>query len=200
MLSPKAPGRHPTFGTIYYWCLVVVFASATALAIMRWKEDYHLFLLGALAFGVASAGRAARRGLRRAWVTWHITGMGLSYIVLLTAFYVDNGKSLPLWKELPPISYWVIPAAVGLPLIARALRHTEEPVYLAALAKQGCPMPYAENNGVRIHYRVVGTGKPVVLHHGFTESIEDWSECGYVRCTPVSAPADPDGCARGWAQ
>jgi len=31
--------------------------------------------------------------------------MGVSYIVLLTAFYVDNGKSLPLWKELPPISY-----------------------------------------------------------------------------------------------
>lgn len=41
-------------------------------------------------------------------------------------------------------------------------------------------MPYAENNGVRIHYRVIGTGKPLVLHHGFTESIEDWLECGYV--------------------
>ena len=71
---------------------------------------------------MASAGRAARHGLWHDWVTWHITGMGLSYIALLTAFYVDNGKSLPLWKELPPISYWVIPAAVGLPLIARALR------------------------------------------------------------------------------
>jgi hypothetical protein len=63
MVSPKAPDRHPAFGTIYYWYLAVVFASATALGIMRWKEDYHLFLLGALAFGVASAGRAARRGL-----------------------------------------------------------------------------------------------------------------------------------------
>ena len=122
MLSPKAPGRHPTFGTIYYWCLAAVFVSATALAIMRWEEDYHLFLLGALAFAVASTGRAARRGLWHGWTTWHITGMGLSYIVLLTAFYVDNGKSLPFWKELPPISYWVIPAALGLPLIARALR------------------------------------------------------------------------------
>ena len=121
MLSPKAPGRHPTFGTTYYWCLAAVFASATALAMMRWKEDYHLFLLGALAFGVASAGRAARRGLWRGWVTWHITGMGLSYIVLLRAFYVDNGPSLPLWKELPPISYWVTPAAIGLPLVGRAL-------------------------------------------------------------------------------
>jgi pimeloyl-ACP methyl ester carboxylesterase len=41
-------------------------------------------------------------------------------------------------------------------------------------------MPYADNHGVRIHYRVIGAGKPLVLHHGFTESIEDWSECGYV--------------------
>ena len=41
-------------------------------------------------------------------------------------------------------------------------------------------MPYAENNGVRIHYGVAGAGKPLVLQHGFTESIEDWSECGYV--------------------
>lgn len=41
-------------------------------------------------------------------------------------------------------------------------------------------MPYADNNGVRVHYRVEGTGRPLVLQHGFTESIEDWSECGYV--------------------
>ena len=122
MLSRKARGRHPTFGTIYYWCLAAVVVSATTLAVMRWQEDIHLFLLGALAFAVASLGRAARRGMWRGWATWHITGMGVSYIVLLTAFYVDNGKSLPLWKELPPISYWVIPAAVGLPLIAWALR------------------------------------------------------------------------------
>jgi len=41
-------------------------------------------------------------------------------------------------------------------------------------------MSYADNDGVRIHYQVVGAGKPLVPHHGFTESIEDWSECGYV--------------------
>jgi hypothetical protein len=44
--------------------------------------------------------------------------------LLLTAFYVDNGKSLPLWRWLPPIAYWLLPAAVGVPLIVRAfLRH-----------------------------------------------------------------------------
>jgi hypothetical protein len=31
----------------------------------------------------------------------HVTAMGVSYIVLLTAFYVDNGPHLPLWRSLP---------------------------------------------------------------------------------------------------
>src|SRR6266404_1500049 len=121
MLSPKRHGRHPTFGTIYYGCSAAVFVSATALAAVRWEEDYHLFILGVLAFATASLGRTARRRRWRAWVRLHITGMGLSYILLLTAFYVDNGKSLPLWKELPPIAFWLLPAAVGLQLIIRAL-------------------------------------------------------------------------------
>jgi hypothetical protein len=57
-------------------------------------------------------------------VTPHIAGMGLSYILLLTAFYVDNGRNLPLWKEFPSIVYWLLPSAVGLPRIVRALlRH-----------------------------------------------------------------------------
>jgi hypothetical protein len=37
---------------------------------------------------------------------------------------VDNGKNLPLWKELPPIVLWLLPAIVGIPIIARTLlRH-----------------------------------------------------------------------------
>ena len=39
---------------------------------------------------------AARRHRWRSWVKCHITSMGLSYILLLTAFYVDNGHSLTL--------------------------------------------------------------------------------------------------------
>jgi hypothetical protein len=121
MLSMKRPGRHPMLGTIYFWCLCGVFLSATALAAMRWSDDYYLFILGTLSFGAASIGRMARRQQWPAWVTTHIWGMGLSYIVMLTAFYVDNGKNLPLWRELPHIAYWVLPGVVGIPLIVRAL-------------------------------------------------------------------------------
>jgi hypothetical protein len=43
---------------------------------------------------------------------------------LLTAFYVDNGPNLPIWRDLPPIAYWIAPSVVGIPIIAWAvLRH-----------------------------------------------------------------------------
>ena len=121
MLSHKGRGRHSTFGTLYYWCLAVVVASATALSVVRWAENYHLFFLGALSLTAATVARTALRRRSRYWVGLHITGMGLSYILMLTAFYVDNGKNLPLWKELPQIAFWLLPAVLGIPLISYAL-------------------------------------------------------------------------------
>ena len=41
-------------------------------------------------------------------------------------------------------------------------------------------MPSANNAGTQIHYEVEGTGPALVLQHGFTQSLEDWGECGYV--------------------
>jgi hypothetical protein len=121
MLSQKRRGKHPRFGTLYYWSLALLFVSATVLAAMRWSEDYHLFILGALSFTAASVGRIARRQLWRRWVDFHVMGMGLSYILMLTAFYVDNGKNLPVWRDLPHLAYWVLPSAIGIPLIVNAL-------------------------------------------------------------------------------
>ena len=34
MLSQKRRGKHPKFGTAYYWCLGLLFASATVLALV----------------------------------------------------------------------------------------------------------------------------------------------------------------------
>jgi hypothetical protein len=122
MLSPKRAGRHPNFGTIYFWSLSGAVAFSSGLSVVRWTRDYPLFVLGLLSFAAALVGRTAKRKRWSGWVQWHITGMGVSYVLLLTAFYVDNGRSLPLWKDLPAISYWLLPAAVGGPLIGRALR------------------------------------------------------------------------------
>jgi len=122
MLSAKRPGRHPRFGTYYYWSLAVVFGTMSVLSALRWAEDYHLFVLGALSFVAATVGRTAQRRRWHKWVRLHIGGLGSSYVFLLTAFYVDNGPNLPLWNRLPPIAFWTLPAAVGVPLIVWALR------------------------------------------------------------------------------
>jgi uncharacterized membrane protein len=121
MLSNKGRGRHSTFGTLYYWCLAVLVVTAIGLSVARWAENYHLFILGALSLIAATIARTALRNRLRNWVRLHITGMGLSYILMLTAFYVDNGKNLPLWRNLPQIAFWLLPAALGVPLLMRAL-------------------------------------------------------------------------------
>ncbi len=41
-------------------------------------------------------------------------------------------------------------------------------------------MPYADNNGVKIHYHVEGEGPPLVLQHGFSGSLRSWCDSGYV--------------------
>jgi hypothetical protein len=124
MLSEKRPGHHPVAGTMYYWSLALVFASMSVLSVMRWPDDAHLFFLGALSFTAATLGRAARRRRWRGWLKHHIIGMALSYILLLTAFYVDNGANLPLWRNLPPLAYWITPSLVGLPILLHTLlRH-----------------------------------------------------------------------------
>lgn len=124
MLSLKGAGRHPAAGTAYYWSLVLVLASMTVLSIMRWPHDVHLFVLGVLSFISATVGRAARRARWLGWLGVHIIGMSASYILLLTAFYVDNGPNLPLWRHLPAWVYWLAPALVGLPILIRVLlRH-----------------------------------------------------------------------------
>ena len=41
-------------------------------------------------------------------------------------------------------------------------------------------MPYIDNDGVKIYYKTVGTGSPLVFAHGMSMSIEDWEEWGYV--------------------
>jgi hypothetical protein len=122
MLSAKAPGRHPRVGGLYVRALAVVFATATGMAVLRWHEDADLFVLGTIAFSLGALGYVARRLAWPGWRTPHIAGMGLSYVVLLTAFYVDNGPRLPVWDQLPTTAFWIGPTAIGLPLLARALR------------------------------------------------------------------------------
>jgi len=119
-LVRKGSPRHIRAGRWYYRAITVVFATATILAAMRWRQDYYLFIIGAVAFTAATIGYQHRRR-HRPGDTGHIAGMGIAYVAMLTAFYVDNGPHLPLWDRLPVLVFWLLPSAIGAPIIIRAV-------------------------------------------------------------------------------
>ncbi len=41
-------------------------------------------------------------------------------------------------------------------------------------------MSYATNEGVRVHYEIVGKGEPLVLQYGYSQDSGEWREFGYV--------------------
>jgi hypothetical protein len=132
MLSSKRAGWHPLAGMVYHWGLVVVFVTMAALSLLRWPANTHLFVLGILSFSAGVIGRMARRRGQPGWLRVHVTAMAVSYIVLLTAFYVDNGPHLPLWRSLPPLAHWLLPSLVGFSILGRVLRR--HPLVLRARA------------------------------------------------------------------
>jgi hypothetical protein len=119
--APKRPGRHTLAGRVFFWSLAVVFASSTTMAALRFAQDWHLVVIGTVAFGAGCLGYLARRRQRPGWLRVHIPAMGGAYIALFTGFYVDNGSHLPVWDRLPHLAYWTLPSLVGVPLILRAL-------------------------------------------------------------------------------
>jgi hypothetical protein len=119
-LTRKGSARHVRAGRWFYRAITTVFATAAALSILRWRQDYHLFIIGAVAFAAATIGYLHRRR-RRPGDAGHIAGMGIGYVAMLTAFYVDNGPHLPLWDRLPSLTFWFLPAAIGAPIITRAI-------------------------------------------------------------------------------
>lgn len=118
----KGPGKHPRAGVVYLVAVLWVFVSSLVMAAVRWPHDIHLVVIGGIAFCSATFGYVARLRARSRWRELHLVGMGISYVALLTGFYVDNGPHLPLWRHLPEWSFWVLPGAIGTPIILRALQ------------------------------------------------------------------------------
>ncbi len=128
--APKRRGRHHHWGTRYLWAYTVVFLTAILLSVQRWPADAYLFVLATLGYALTLGGYVARRfrqepRVRRLvgkqWVVAHIVGMIGSYTVLWTAFYVDNAHLIPGLKELPTLTFWVLPTAIALPFLVVSL-------------------------------------------------------------------------------
>ena len=118
----KGRGTHPRAGLVYLWALLWVLVSSIVLSVVRWPHDVHLLVIGTIAAVSGAFGWISRLRSRGRWRELHLVAMGISYVALLTGFYVDNGPNLPGWRVLPRWSFWVLPAVIGTPIVLGALR------------------------------------------------------------------------------
>ncbi len=115
------------------WALCA-FGGASAVLLLFWGvREFawmgHSFGVVSLVFGIllsASVFREVRKLVHppqdpRHWILAHIFGMGGGYIATATAFLVVNNHTLP------PIAAWLLPTAIGIPLINRASRRWKQP-------------------------------------------------------------------------
>jgi pimeloyl-ACP methyl ester carboxylesterase len=64
-------------------------------------------------------------------------------------------------------------------------------------------MPYALSGNAHIYYEVEGEGPPLILQHGFTQSLQDWREFGWVAALQNDyqlISTDFDRCPRSWRE
>ncbi|KAA5542022.1 hypothetical protein [Adhaeribacter rhizoryzae] len=117
MLSQKTTKIHATAGKTYYWGMTVLFITVVITSLMRWPFNTHLLIVGTVAYALTFVGQRVAKSHRPNWTRLHTVSMGLSFVLLLTGFYVDNGKNLPFWNQFPQLFFWLFPAAIGIPII-----------------------------------------------------------------------------------
>ncbi|MCO1656330.1 DUF6544 family protein [Pseudonocardia humida] len=122
MLTRKGSRGHRRLGRAHLVALTVLGTTAPVLAAVDWAHRWHLVVLGGAALASAAAGYRAVHWSRPPRLLAHLVGMSSGYIAMLTAFYVDNGPRLPLWDQLPGPVLWLLPTAVGAPLVVRSAR------------------------------------------------------------------------------
>lgn len=98
VFAEKTSIRHKKNGSVYFWSISLSFVTVLILSFMRWQHNIHLLVIGVLTFCLTFTGRTLAKKRPTRWTRIHTACMGMSYVLLLTGFYVDNGKNLPFWR------------------------------------------------------------------------------------------------------
>lgn len=114
LTATKRRGRHTRAGLAYQVVLVALTLSSVGLAALAWERLWWLAAIAVATEAAALAGLWVRRRRFAGWAPWHVRLMCGSYLSLVTALLVVNWGS--------PLA-WVLPTAIGTPLIARAAGH-----------------------------------------------------------------------------
>ena len=119
MFARKAKGLHTKVGAVYHWNMLAVCVAGAALAVLHWEKSKYFLAVAAFSYANALKGYLAARANPRKpdWLRDHISGMGGSYIALVTALVVVNRDNLPVIRDMAWYVPWIIPTLVGSPII-----------------------------------------------------------------------------------
>jgi hypothetical protein len=101
--------RVPRFAAAYHASVLLVCLSAAVLAVLDFAGLWWFLLVAAGSYAFAARAIVAARQRRADWLPRYIRGQGGAYIALWTAIVVVSVNQLPV--------VWLIPTAVGAPLI-----------------------------------------------------------------------------------
>ena len=90
-----------------------------ALAVMNWERSSYLFYVALFSYSFLIRGFLAVKKREENWLPNHIGGMLGSYVAMTTAFLVVSGPKIPMVSMLPPITLWLLPTAIGYPIIKK---------------------------------------------------------------------------------
>jgi hypothetical protein len=118
MTARKRPGLHTRAGEAYHWVMLTVCVTAAALAALDWQRIWWFLPIAAGSYAFALVGYVAAKQRWKGWLGAHVTGQGGSYIAMTTALLVVNWQALTGTRGIESPWAWVLPTAVGTPLIA----------------------------------------------------------------------------------
>jgi hypothetical protein len=104
-----AARRVTRFADAYHASVLLVCVSAAVLAVLDFASLWWFLLVAAGSYAFAVRAVIAARQRRPNWLPRYIRGQGGAYIALWTAVVVVSINHLPV--------VWLIPTAVGAPLI-----------------------------------------------------------------------------------
>jgi hypothetical protein len=131
LTARKRRGRHTRAGTVYFWIMLPLLVSG--LVIGARHPGISPFEAAVIPTGVPlllgywAVRRRPRRFLGQPWLTWHISGMGGSFIGVVTAGGFQT--VYPLLPDNPVMMtlMFALPSAVGSALIARTIARRTAP-------------------------------------------------------------------------
>jgi len=114
LASAKGGRTHRRWGRVYFWCMVVV--AATALCLSLYRPNYFLAFVSVFSFYLAFRGyRALKRKPSRPKhgpTALDYTGMAFALIASIALVVFGVLQPAPVWVQLGPVA--VVFGAVGL--------------------------------------------------------------------------------------